>query len=58
MREVAPTIKTSFVFPPIPRRDFDWMAYYDGQEELGEYGYGATEQEAIAELTTNYPTGD
>ena len=42
-------------FPPIPVRHFDWCAYWDGEEETGDYGYGATEQEAIDELLREYP---
>jgi len=43
-------IKTSFVYPPIPKRDFDWEAYFDGYEPGDALGYGATEEEAIADL--------
>lgn len=46
-------IVTSNPFPPIPIRQFDWCAYYDGDEETGRYGYGATEAEAIADFKTN-----
>lgn len=42
-------IITDFVYPPIPIRNFDWVAYRDGDEE-GPQGHGATEAEAIAEL--------
>ena len=48
-------IRTSFVYPPIPVRDFDWSAVdddtYDGAED-GVYiiGFGKTEQEAINDL--------
>ena len=45
-----PGIHTKFIQPPIPQRQFDWMAWHDGQEELGEYGYGKTEDEAVADL--------
>jgi hypothetical protein len=38
------------VFPPIPVRDFDWAAWHDGDEEEGHVGYGATPEEAIADL--------
>jgi hypothetical protein len=44
------TIKISCICPPIPMRQFDYQAYYDGQEEFGPYGYGSTEQEAINDL--------
>jgi hypothetical protein len=51
-------IVTSHNFPPIPTRCFDWSAHWESFEE-GPYGYGATEAEAIADLTDNYddPTG-
>jgi hypothetical protein len=45
-------IKTSYVHPPIPIRDFDWCAYddntYDGPGSL--LGEGPTEKAAIADL--------
>lgn len=43
-------IITSYVCPPIPVRNFDWCAYEDGREEEGNYGWGTTEAEAIADL--------
>ena len=43
-------IITHNIFPPIPDRTHDWCAYRDGEEENGNYGYGRTEQEAIADL--------
>jgi hypothetical protein len=46
-------IVTSYVFPPIPDRRFDWCAYREGREEAGGYGYGRTEQEAIDDLLMN-----
>lgn len=46
-------IVTSYVNPPIPVRDFDWCAHYDGEEEKGGYGYGATEQEAAKDFLAN-----
>lgn len=49
----APKIITSYVHPPIPSRNFDWCAYYDGMEE-GACGYGKTEDEAVADLVNNY----
>jgi len=42
-------IVTEFIYPPIPIRNFDWVAYCDGDEE-GPQGHGATEEAAIAEL--------
>lgn len=47
-------IVTHHAFPPIPDRRFDWMAWYEGMEEGGCYGYGATEAEAIADFKANY----
>ncbi|CAB4187955.1 hypothetical protein UFOVP1169_33 [uncultured Caudovirales phage] len=43
-------IITSFIYPPIPIRKFDWCAYRDGTEESERYGYGVTEDDAIADL--------
>lgn len=44
-------IVTNYANPPIPTRNFDWVAYFDdvGAED-SPYGYGATEREAIANL--------
>jgi len=36
--------------PPIPIRDFDWVAFYEGDEETGPRGYGRTEAQAVADL--------
>lgn len=45
-------ITTSFDYPPIPIRNYDWSAIdsnaYDGEGSL--IGHGATEQDAIADL--------
>ena len=51
-------IRTSFVYPPIPDRRWDWSAVddetYDGSDEsrgrARVIGYGRTEAEAIADL--------
>lgn len=52
-------IITQHIYPPIPIRDMDWQATYDGDEpnDAGSMavGHGATEALAIADLTTNYP---
>jgi hypothetical protein len=48
-----PKIVTHYVCPPIPIRTHDWVAYRDGEEEAGGYGYGATEEEAIKDLLDN-----
>ena len=50
-------IKTVCVYPPIPDRRFDWCAFYDGEEEAGNYGQGATEAEAVADFIENYAEG-
>lgn len=42
-------VVTSHVFPPIPLRQFDWCAYFDGDEE-GPQGWGGTEDAAIVDL--------
>jgi len=44
---------TSHIYPPIPDRSHDWCAFNDGEEEAGNYGYGATEAEAIADFIEN-----
>lgn len=50
-------IVTSFIYPPIPDRRFDWQAVdddsYDGADDSSnrhQIGYGSTEQEAVADL--------
>lgn len=45
-------INTSYLFPPIPMREFDWCATRDGYDEGGLQGFGKTEQEAIEDLLT------
>lgn len=37
-------------FPPIPDRRYDWCAYWDGEEEETQYGWGRTKEEAIEDL--------
>lgn len=51
----SPVIKTNHIYPPIPIRQFDWMAWYDGEEETGHNGYGTTEQAAVNDLIVNHP---
>ncbi len=51
-------IKTNFIYPPIPIRDMDWSAWYDGEEESGRVGFGKTESEAVAQLKKMYPEDD
>lgn len=42
-------IVTRFVYPPIPIRDLDWVAFVEGDEE-GVQGSGETETEALRDL--------
>lgn len=42
-------IVTEYVHPPIPVRDYDWCAWYDGYEE-SQRAWGRTEAEALAAL--------
>ena len=44
------------VYPPIPTNAFDWCAYYDGEEEAGNYGWGATKEAALADLEAQCQT--
>lgn len=49
----TPWIRTEFVYPPIPIRKMDWSAIDDrtyGGDPRDAIGWGATEQEAIADL--------
>lgn len=52
--KIPSPIKTEFVYPPIPIRSQDWIAYFDGREEEGPYGSGETEQAAIEDLIENW----
>ena len=55
---MARKIITTHVYPPIPIRQFDWQAHYDGDEPDDDghmkVGNGATEAEAIDDLVENY----
>jgi hypothetical protein len=52
----VPKIRTNYVYPPIPIRQFDWVAWYDGEEdEQMATGHGVTEREAVADLIENHP---
>lgn len=46
-------IVTVHEYPPIPDRSNDWCAFYDGEEERGNYGWGRTEADAISDLVVN-----
>ncbi len=50
-----PTIVVHNVFPPIPVRNFDWSAVFDGYDEGDPIGYGATKDEAVRDLLENHP---
>lgn len=44
-------IVTEGLFPPVPTRAWDWVAYIDGDEEAnGPTGRGPTECEALRDL--------
>jgi hypothetical protein len=43
-------IKTEYVYPPIPMRNFDWQACVDSWEPGDPIGVGVTEEDAIADL--------
>lgn len=47
-------IITSNVYPPIPIRNFDWCAFFDGDEESGLCGWGKTREEAVTDLLENW----
>jgi hypothetical protein len=51
-------IITDHVFPPIPMRHCNWCAYYEGTEESGPLGWGATESEAVTDLQENFDATD
>lgn len=38
------------ICPPIPTRNFDWVAYREGADMDGPYAHGATPEEALKEL--------
>jgi hypothetical protein len=43
-------VRTHFVYPPIPTRNFDWCATFDGYEPGDPIGYGYTEEAAVVDL--------
>ena len=50
-RQYIRDIRLSFEQPPIPLRQFDWRACYDGDdEEPSRHGWGRTAEEALADL--------
>lgn len=40
-------VRTDHIYPPIPCRQFDWVAYVDPESHTG---HGPTEQAAIEDL--------
>lgn len=51
-------LRTSYVYPPIPVRDYDWEAYWDDLDESGPVGRGPTEKDAIMDLLNQYVLED
>lgn len=49
---------TQFIHPPIPKRQYDWEAHFDGDEPNDQgwmlKGYGPTEVEALIDLLQEY----
>lgn len=43
-------IHTEHIYPPIPLRHFDWMAWRGDYEPGVTTGYGATREQAVQEL--------
>jgi len=48
-------VETTYVYPPIPDRRFDWQAVLKDHdpESHAPVGHGATEEEAILDLLNN-----
>jgi len=44
------SIKTQYIYPPIPIRNYDWEAVREDYDEGDLIGYGKTKQEAINHL--------
>jgi hypothetical protein len=51
-------IRTEHVYPPIPVRQFDWRAVFDGYEPGDVMGCDKTREEAIADLIVEAGDGD
>ena len=51
----VPKIRWEYVKPPIPVRNLDWEAWFDGWEE--PIGTGATLKDAIEDLFDKYCNG-
>ena len=50
-----PVIRTNYWMKPIPDRRFDYTAWYDGEEESGNTGFGRALMEAVTDLLDNCP---
>jgi hypothetical protein len=51
-------IITSNPCPPIPSREADWCAWFDGDEESGPWGWGSTKLQSINGLIDNCEIDD
>ncbi len=47
-------IHIHYEYPPIPDRRWDWVAYFDGEEECGLRGWGKTKEEAVLNLLAQF----
>lgn len=43
-------IVVDYIHPPIPNRNFDYTAYFDGYEPGDAIGYGPTAEDAVRDL--------
>lgn len=50
-----PKIVTEYEPKPGPHRDCDWSAVYGEDGGESGIGYGATEAEAVSQLTATFP---
>ena len=54
-------VNISFVYPPIPLRQFDWVASFDNDEPDDDgnmlCGFGKTEVEALLDLLDTFEAG-
>ena len=46
-------INVQFIHPPIPMRQFDWCATFEGYDEGDPQGFGETPQDAVVDLFKN-----
>lgn len=59
MQTDKPKIRTSYDFPPIPMRQFDWSAWDDNLgADCSPIGRGATEAQAIADFMEQMEEAD